>query len=57
MSNVIVVGTHIVVDIVCEDCGHEWQEEFYEDHVDNATDREFTCLKCEDSINSNTAHT
>mgnify|MGYP000403396333 CR=1 FL=1 len=46
--SVEILGTNISVDLECTDCGHEWQETFYEDHVFNACDREFQCPKCED---------
>lgn len=41
-----VVGTSIVVDLQCIDCSHEWQETHYEDHVENAVNRDFECSRC-----------
>lgn len=42
-----VVETHIVVDLICNECGHEWQEECYEDHIFNAISQCPTeCPKC-----------
>jgi len=41
-----VVGTTIDVDLLCTDCSHEWQETYYEDHVNNAVNRDFECPVC-----------
>lgn len=46
--SVTIVGTSIDVDLVCDECGHEWQDTFYEDHIANCVDKEFTCPRCKD---------
>lgn len=40
------VGTSIDVDLRCTDCDYEWQETYYEDHVNNTVNRSFECPVC-----------
>jgi len=44
--SVEIVGTSIDVDLECTDCGHEWQETHYEEHVHNVACRDFECSRC-----------
>lgn len=41
-------GYSIDVDLTCTECGHDWQETFYEDHVANVEQRleNVICPRC-----------
>ena len=44
-----IVGATIDVDLECTDCGHQWQETFYEEHTRNAFDKASDeCPACPD---------